>query len=183
MTEVQFKVGDIVTRDGTDRQNVIAVGEYNDITVECIKEPKTGWIKKGETETNLARRYALVESEGELKKRIKAEIIATSTRMDGLRCDLAGRTMQPYQPVTMYQKYFDFEKNEPFTTILDEAKKDFPYKIFKDNNGFGENPEPVFSFYIKNPVDPDKSFPIEDLLEVESKIAIWHKKWFGKTNL
>jgi hypothetical protein len=63
---------------------------------------------------------------------------------------------------------------------LDEAKQDFPFKIYKDNNGFGENPKPVFSFYLKNPQDPDKSFPLEDLLDVESEVALWLLKWFGK---
>jgi hypothetical protein len=37
------------------------------------------------------------------------------------------------------------------------------------------------SFYEKNPMDPDKSFPVEDLLDVEREIALWLQKWFGKT--
>lgn len=64
--------------------------------------------------------------------------------------------------------------------ILDEAGTDFPFKIYKDNDGFGKDPKPTFSFYIKNPVDPDKSFEVEDLLEVEREIALWLKKWFGE---
>jgi hypothetical protein len=65
--------------------------------------------------------------------------------------------------------------------ILDATKADFPYKIYKENEGFGENPKPAFSFYEKNPMDPDKSFPVEDLLDVEREIALWLQKWFGKT--
>ena len=66
--------------------------------------------------------------------------------------------------------------------LIEKIKADFPFKIYKDNDGFGPHPEPVFSFYIKNPADPDKSFEVEDLLEIESKIALWLKKWFGKTS-
>lgn len=61
MTSHQFQVGDIVTRDGSDRQRVVEVGEYNDITVECIKPPSSGWCGVGERELNLAGRYQLVE--------------------------------------------------------------------------------------------------------------------------
>lgn len=66
-----FRVGDIVTRDGTDRQRVIETDAEGDhapftITVECIKEPVVEycdgtfgepWIRIGEREFNLARRY------------------------------------------------------------------------------------------------------------------------------
>lgn len=54
---MSFRVGDIVSRDGTDRQEVIEVGEYGEIKVKCVKAPKTRWIKIGEVETNLSRRY------------------------------------------------------------------------------------------------------------------------------
>ncbi len=64
-----FRVGDIVTRDGTDRQRVIETDGTDDyapttITVVCIKEPATDelspvpWIRLGEREFNLARRYS-----------------------------------------------------------------------------------------------------------------------------
>jgi hypothetical protein len=70
--EPHFHVGDIVTRDGTDRQRVVETDGDDDcppttITVECIKEPKTDelspvpWIKLGEREFNLARRYSYVD--------------------------------------------------------------------------------------------------------------------------
>jgi hypothetical protein len=59
----EFKVGDLVTRDGTDIQRVTKVGEYNDITVECIKAPDSGWCKVGEVELNLAGRYQRVAGE------------------------------------------------------------------------------------------------------------------------
>lgn len=62
-----FRVGDLVTRDGTDLQRVIeANGDL--ITVECVKEPlgwlqedgvtrDEPWCKVGDREENLARRY------------------------------------------------------------------------------------------------------------------------------
>jgi hypothetical protein len=58
-----FKVGDIVTRDGTDRQIVLEVGNYGEIVVKCVKAPKSGWVKVGETESNLVQRYTKVNSE------------------------------------------------------------------------------------------------------------------------
>lgn len=58
MTEHQFKVGDLVTRDGTDVQRVIEEGQgYGEIIVECVRAPESGWCKIGEQEINLAGRY------------------------------------------------------------------------------------------------------------------------------
>ncbi|MBN8973151.1 MAG: hypothetical protein J0H51_14180 [Rhizobiales bacterium] len=68
-----FRVGDIVTRDGSDRQRVIGTDADGDdapttITVECIKEPNTDelspapWCRVGETEFNLARRYSYADN-------------------------------------------------------------------------------------------------------------------------
>ena len=69
MSEFPFKVGDIVTRDGTDLQRILEINEAGDlITVECIKEP-LGWLnddgtrgepwcRLGDREDNLARRYS-----------------------------------------------------------------------------------------------------------------------------
>lgn len=64
----EFKVGDLVSRDGTDVQRITEINEAGDlITVVCVEEPlgfleEDGtrgepWCKVGETETNLARRY------------------------------------------------------------------------------------------------------------------------------
>jgi|JI6StandDraft_1071083.scaffolds.fasta_scaffold79693_1 hypothetical protein len=63
-----FKVGDIVTRDGTDLQKIIEINDVGDlILVECIKEPlgylnddgsrDTPWCALGEQEWNISRRY------------------------------------------------------------------------------------------------------------------------------
>jgi hypothetical protein len=53
--------GDIVSRDGSDEQEVIGIdNDWGQITVKCIKEPKSGWCKLGDVETNLARRYTLI---------------------------------------------------------------------------------------------------------------------------
>ena len=67
-----FRVGDLVTRDGTDIHRVIEAEWENGyapdlITVECIKEPLgfldddgsrgEPWTRVGEKEQNLARRY------------------------------------------------------------------------------------------------------------------------------
>jgi hypothetical protein len=64
-----FKVGDLVTRDGTDIQRVVEVDcGGQTITVECVREP-LGWLEEdgvtrsepwcrvGEREFNMARRY------------------------------------------------------------------------------------------------------------------------------
>jgi hypothetical protein len=67
-----FCVGDIVTRDGSDRQRVIETDAVGDeapvtITVECIRESAIDelspepWIRLGETEFNLARRYSYAD--------------------------------------------------------------------------------------------------------------------------
>lgn len=55
-------IGDLVTRDGTDIHIVIEVDD-DLITVTCIKEPAIPygcdepWIRVGEVERNLTRRY------------------------------------------------------------------------------------------------------------------------------
>jgi len=65
---IAFKVGDIVSRDGTDLQRILEINDAGDLMhVECIREP-LGWLKDdgsrdepwcrlGETEWNLPRRY------------------------------------------------------------------------------------------------------------------------------
>ena len=64
-----FDIGDIVTRDGTDEHEVIAItgnDAFDLITVRCIKEPilfegdSEPWIHLGEEEVNIPRRYSLV---------------------------------------------------------------------------------------------------------------------------
>jgi hypothetical protein len=56
-----FEKGDIVTRDGTDEQIVEEVYYHGDMLhVRCIKEPDNGWIRKNETEHNLAKRYSML---------------------------------------------------------------------------------------------------------------------------
>jgi len=57
-----FKVGDIVTRDGTDRHEVIiGQDEWPTIRVRCIKAPVLPWTSIGTEEDNLARRYQLIK--------------------------------------------------------------------------------------------------------------------------
>lgn len=56
-----FEVGDIVSRDGTDRHEVIAVSERGQmIEARCIAAPESGWCQVGDVESNLARRYSKV---------------------------------------------------------------------------------------------------------------------------
>lgn len=56
-----FEVGDIVSRDGTDRHEVIAVPERGQmIEARCIAAPESGWCQVGDVESNLARRYSKV---------------------------------------------------------------------------------------------------------------------------
>lgn len=58
-----FRVGDVVSRDGSDRQRILKINEAGDlIEVECIREPATGeghppWCRLGEVESNVAWRY------------------------------------------------------------------------------------------------------------------------------
>lgn len=60
-TPMEFLVGDIVTRDGTDEHEVIQIlpGD-NCMTVRCIKPPDSGWASVGDEEFNLIRRYDFV---------------------------------------------------------------------------------------------------------------------------
>ena len=65
--EVIWEKGDIVTRDGTDEHEILDIWyDYMLIDVKCITEPKIypgqdePWIKLGEEESNLIRRYLLV---------------------------------------------------------------------------------------------------------------------------
>jgi hypothetical protein len=63
-----WRVGDVVTRDGTDEHIITQIAdrpqEFGDVmTVKCIKEPAQDgfgnppWCKLGEEESNLTRRY------------------------------------------------------------------------------------------------------------------------------
>jgi hypothetical protein len=60
-----FKVGDLVTRDGTDIHRVV---EHNGsegyppdaFTVVCVKAPADGWCEVGDEEFNVCRRYEWV---------------------------------------------------------------------------------------------------------------------------
>jgi len=56
--------GDIVSRDGSDRHEVI-IGEdgFGQIRVRCIKAPEMPWAKINDVEDNLARRYQLIEEQ------------------------------------------------------------------------------------------------------------------------
>ena len=56
-----FKVGDIVTRRGDDKQIILSIdSEWFMMDVKCIKSGR--FNKAGETEPNLVRRYRLVQS-------------------------------------------------------------------------------------------------------------------------
>lgn len=58
---MEFLVGDIVTRDGTDEHEVIEIQPGDScMTVRCIKAPSSGWTSAGEDEFNLIRRYTFV---------------------------------------------------------------------------------------------------------------------------
>lgn len=65
---IAFKPGDLVSRDGTDVQRVLEINDAGDLMlVECIKEPLGSlnddgtrgepWLRLGEQEWNLTRRY------------------------------------------------------------------------------------------------------------------------------
>jgi hypothetical protein len=67
VNENQFKLGDIVSRDGSDEHLIYApVDDWGNIDIVCIKEPKIyegstePWIKIGEVESNLKRRYSFL---------------------------------------------------------------------------------------------------------------------------
>jgi hypothetical protein len=64
----RYGVGDYVTRDGTDVHLVVDIDEWGDLgTFRCVKEPApyepgdAPWIRLGEDECNLTRRYSPVE--------------------------------------------------------------------------------------------------------------------------
>ncbi len=55
---LQFEVGDLVTRDGTDVHRVLYVQpDQHSMEVVCVKAPESGWCKVGDKEFNLCRRY------------------------------------------------------------------------------------------------------------------------------
>jgi hypothetical protein len=53
-----IKNGDLVTRDGTDLHLVRDITD-DGFSAEfvCVVAPETGWIREGESESNLCRRY------------------------------------------------------------------------------------------------------------------------------
>lgn len=56
-----WRVGDIVTRDGTDEHEIVGINESRDLLdLVCIKEPADKWIAVGERDSNLTRRYSFV---------------------------------------------------------------------------------------------------------------------------
>lgn len=56
-----FALGELVTRDGSDVQQVVEVDQgYGSIMVECLKAPDSGWCKVGEREHNMAGRYTRI---------------------------------------------------------------------------------------------------------------------------
>ena len=54
-----WKVGDIVTRDGTDEHEIVGIREGM-LDLVCIKEPNAKWTTVGEHDSNLTRRYSFV---------------------------------------------------------------------------------------------------------------------------
>lgn len=67
MDDTFFKIGDLVTCDGTDIHRVTGSDDdgFGNIDVVCIKAPASGWCAVGDEESNLARRYQLIgTSEG-----------------------------------------------------------------------------------------------------------------------
>lgn len=66
---MEFRVGDIVTRDGTDLQKILEINDAGDlILVVCVRAPSAWlnddgtrdepWCQVGEEEWNLSRRYS-----------------------------------------------------------------------------------------------------------------------------
>lgn len=62
-----WQVGDIVSRDGNDEQEIVSFNDARDlIEVKCIKEPPVyeggtePWCRLGDLENNLTRRYSFV---------------------------------------------------------------------------------------------------------------------------
>lgn len=64
-----WRVGDIVTRDGNDEQEILAIdaeGPNALLFVRCVKEPPIyegatePWCRLGDEESNLVRRYRFV---------------------------------------------------------------------------------------------------------------------------
>jgi hypothetical protein len=93
----EFKVGDLVTRDGTDIQRVTKKDDgYGCIEVKCIKAPDSGWCKAGDLESNLSGRYQRVhvverkvtpeEAIAELKEFVQD--IDRFPKDDTFRCEL-----------------------------------------------------------------------------------------------
>ena len=67
LEKYRIKVGDVVTRDGTDEHEVLEIDyDWGTMKVKCIKEPaiwsggSEPWTKLGEIEENIIERYTLV---------------------------------------------------------------------------------------------------------------------------
>lgn len=68
-----FRVGDLVTRDGTDIHRVTDTNGSDEyppdlIDVVCVKAPDEKWTEVGDTECNCANRYCfagtIIENDG-----------------------------------------------------------------------------------------------------------------------
>jgi len=62
MSDAKMKVGDVITRDGTDRQRITAIDHsFGLITVECVRASHFNWCEVGDVEDNIIRRYSYPE--------------------------------------------------------------------------------------------------------------------------
>jgi hypothetical protein len=53
-----WKLGDVVSRDGSDEHVVTWMSEGRDLMeFTCVKAPTSGWIQVGESEQNIPWRY------------------------------------------------------------------------------------------------------------------------------
>jgi hypothetical protein len=60
--EAALKIGDLVTRDGSDVHRVEWIGDdglYANML--CVKAPDSGWIEEGEHEYNKCSRYSRID--------------------------------------------------------------------------------------------------------------------------
>lgn len=111
MATNEFEVGDIVSRDRSDLQRVVE-SSCDLITVVCIKEPAEGWVKLGEREDNLSRRYNLVLRRADAG----SSALSATVMRDGTTRKTAAMCHRMRGKNTLFHRLSAWRKRVGFTT-------------------------------------------------------------------
>jgi len=123
---MKFERGDIVTRFGGDEHRVLSTHyDWGLIKVKCIKEPVSGYVKKGHTEKNVPELYTFVRHRPEKKpKGLTLKDIEKSMEL-----------VKKHDPVGYAKRYHP-------TLQLSDEEVEYTRKIMKQQEEFARKHNP-----------------------------------------